>query len=166
MALTYGLTYTFKDDSGDTATATIHLPTGFSIAQFTEFGRGMAAFVDDIVSGLVLSAELTVGVDISSLINNTTDFLSDVEEVDSYQFATAANRPVQVNVPGTDENDVLAQSDDLDQVGSAFQAAFINAMLNGVAVTGGTIAPCDVDGEDLEELVYAREAFRASGKRR
>lgn len=165
MALTYGLTYTFQDDSGDTATATIHLPTTFSLAQFTEFGRAMAAFVDDIVSGVVISAELTVGVDISTLANNTTDFLSDVEEVSSYQFVTAANRPVLVNIPGTDENDVQLNSDDLDQV-AVGQAAFINAMVNGIAVTGGTIAPTDVDSEDITAIVYAREAFRASGKRR
>lgn len=165
MALTYGLTYTFQDDSGDSATATIHLPTAFTLADFTEFGRAMAAFVDDLVSGVVTSAELTIGVDISGLANNTTDFLGDVEEISSYQFVTAANRPVTINIPGTDENDVQASSDDLDQV-AVGQAAFVNAMLNGIAVTGGTISPSDVDSEDITDLVYARESFRASGKRR
>ena len=166
MALTYGMTYTFQDDSGDTATTTVNIPTSFSLSDFTEFGRALADFIDNVVSGVVLNAELAIGVDISSLTGNTVGAGSDVEEISSYQFVTGANRRVNVNVPGTDEVDVLPNSDDLDTVGDVDQAAFTNAMLNGVAVTAGTIIPCDVDEDDLTSMVYARESFRASGKRR
>lgn len=165
MALTYGLTYTFTDDSGESATATISLPTAFSLAQFTEFGRAMAVFVDDMVSGLISRCELSVGVDLSSLTGNTAAAGGDVQEINTYQFVTAAGRTVNINIPGTDETDVSPNSDDLDTV-DAEQAAFINAMISGIAVTGGTIAPTDIDSEDITDLVYAREAARASGKRR
>lgn len=165
MALTYGLTYTLTDDSGDSATFTISLPTAFSLAQFTEFGRAMANFVDDMVSGLVARCELTVGISVATLTGNTAAAGSDVEEINSYQFTTAAGRPVSINVPGTDETDVSPNSDELNQVDTQ-QAAFINAMVNGIAVTGGTIQPTDIDGEDVTAIVYARESARASGKRR
>jgi len=165
MALTFGVTYTFVDDSGDTATTTVDVPTSFTLAQYTEFVRGMASFIDDIVSGLVLSAELSINISMSTLTGNTVGAGSDVEETNHYIFTTAAGRRVSVNVPGTDETDVSPNSDDLNQIDTQ-QAAFITAMLSGVSVTGGTIIPCDVDSEDLTSLVTARETFRASGKRR
>lgn len=165
MALTYGLIYTFVDDSGESATATISLPTAFSLAQFTEFGRAMAVFVDDLVSGLISRAELSVGVDLSTLTGNTAAAGSDVQEINSYQFTTAVGRKVNINIPGTDETDVNPNSDELNTV-DAQQAAFINAMVSGIAVTGGTIQPTDIDSEDITALVYAREAARATGKRR
>lgn len=165
MALTYGLTYTLTDDSGESATFTISLPTAFSLAQFTEFGRAMAVFVDDIVSGLLSRCELSIGVDLSALTGNTAAAGGDVQEINSYQFVTAVGRPVNINIPGTDETDVSPNSDDLNTI-DAQQAAFINAMVTGIAVTSGTIAPCDIDSESITALVYAREAARASGKRR
>ena len=165
MALTNEITYTLADDSGDTATTSVNVGTAFSLAQFTEFVRGMAVFIDGIVSGLVARAELTVNVDLSALTGNTVGAGSDVEEINSYQFITAAGRPVNVNVPGTDETDVTANSDELNQLDTQ-QAAFINAMVNGIAVTGGTLQPSDVDGESITAVVYARESARPSGKRR
>lgn len=165
MALTNEITYTLEDDSGDSATTGINVPTAFSLAQFTEFARAMAGFIDDIVSGLVARAELTVNIDLSALTGNTVGAGSDVQEINSYQFATAVGRPVSVNVPGTDETDVSAGSDELNQLDTQ-QAAFVNAMVNGIAVTGGTIQPSDIDSEDITAIVFARESARASGKRR
>jgi hypothetical protein len=70
-----------------------------------------------------------------------------------------------VNVPGIAESNVLAGSDDLDIIDLTV-AAFITAMETGIAVTGGTISPCDVNEDTIIDTVYAREQFRASGKRR
>ena len=165
MALTYELTYTLSDDSGESATTSIHLPTAFSLAQFTEFGRAMADLVDNVVSGLVSRAELTLNFDISAITSNLAGTGADVEEISSFQFATAAGRPVNINVPGTIETMVIANSDELDQ-SNADIAAFITAVEDGIAVTGGTITVTDVDSEDVTTTVYAREAARASGKRR
>jgi len=165
MARAFALTYTYEDDSGNTATHDIHVPTAFSIAQFTEFGRAMADFLDNIVGGLIKSVDLTITADISGLLLNFVDPLSDVEEVGSFQFATADNRAVLVNLPAIDENTVLAGSDDLNQIDGGI-AAFITAMETGIAVTGGTISPCDVNEDSIVDTVYARESFRSSGKRR
>lgn len=165
MAITYGITYTFVDDSGEEATSTVSVPTGFSIAQYVEFARAMADLVDNIVSGLVSRAELTVEVDISSITSNVAGTGADVQEISSFQFATAVGRPVNVNVPGTiEENYVIPNSDEIDQ-SNANIAAFITAMETGIAVTAGTIAPCDNDSEDIVSTVYAREAARPVGSR-
>lgn len=166
MALTYSIVYEFEDDSGDVGTTEVNIPTSFALADYIEFGQGMATFLDNITSGIIRSAALAVDVDLSSVTNNTAAVGSDVEELGSFQYSTAQNRRVQVNVAGLIETTVLPNSDDLDVIGNANVAAFNNAMLNGIAVTAGTIIPCDVGSDDLTSLVYAREAFRSSGVRR
>ena len=165
MALTYEMTYTMSDDSGESATTSIHLPTAFTLAQFTEFGRAMADLIDNIVAGLVARCELTLNFDISSITSNLAGTGADVKEISAFQFATAAGRPVEINVPGTIETHVIANSDELDQA-NADIAAFITAVEDGIAVTGGTMTVTDVDSEDVVTTNYAREAARASGKRR
>lgn len=157
--------YTVKDDSGDEGTTTINIPTGFDLSQLTEFGAGMATLLDAILSGKVLTADFCVSVDISSLTSNTALSTSDVEEIGNFQFRTVGNFPVFVNVPTIDELTVLSSQDDLDQADPAV-AAFIAAMETGIAVTAGTISPCDVGEDDIALTVYARERFRASGKRK
>lgn len=165
MALTYEMTYTLTDVSGESATTSIHLPTAFSLAQFTEFGRAMADLVDNIVDGLVSRCELTLHFDVTAITSNLALPGINIEEISAFQFVTAAGRPVEINVPGTNELHVIAGSDELDQ-SQADIAAFITAVEDGIAVTGGTITVTDIDSEDVVATVYAREAARASGTRR
>jgi hypothetical protein len=165
MAIAFAVVYTFEDDSGDTATASIHVPTTFSLSQYTEFARSMADFIDNMVHGIITGVDLTVAIDISALTGNPVTPFADVEEIGAFKFITADNRPVMVNIPGIGESQVLAGSDDLSIVDAGI-AAFITAMESGIAVTGGTIQPCDVDEDDIVDTVFAREQFRASGKRR
>jgi len=165
MAHAFALTYTYQDDSGNTATHDIHVPTAFSLSQFTEFGRTMADLLDNIVSGMIMGLDLTLTADLSGLLLNFTDDDSDVEEVGAFSFVTSDGRPVSVNLPAINENIVLAGSDDIDQLDSGV-AAFITAMESGIVVTGGTIQPCDVNEDTVFSTVYARESFRSSGKRR
>jgi hypothetical protein len=165
MAITNSVIYTLSDDDGDEATFEVNVPTTPTLAQYTEFARAYADLLDPIVSGLIRRSELTVPVDIGDLTANVVGALSDVQEINAFQFSTAAGRKVQVNIPGTIEAQTNPNSDDLDTIDAAV-AALINAFLSGIAVTGGTIVPSDIDGEDLTALVFAREAARASGKRR
>lgn len=165
MAIAIAVNYTFTDDSGETATTTVHVPNTFSISQYTEFSRAMANLVDNIVAGVVSSCELTVSLDISTLTGNNAQAGSDVEEIGAFVFRTGEGRDVQVNIPGINESMVASNSDELDQLDTDV-AAFITAMLSGIAVAGGTPQPSDVNEGDLTTLVSAREEFRSSGKRR
>lgn len=159
------LVYTAIDDSGERGTTGINLPTGFSLSQFGEFGSAMATLLDAVLAGKVESAELCFGVDVSGLTSNTALSTSDVEELGAFQFRTIDNFPVRMNLPGIDELLVASGSDDIDQA-DADIAAFISAIESGIATTGGTISPCDVAEGDIVSTDYARERFRASGKRR
>lgn len=159
------LIYTVIDDSGERGTTAISLPTGFSLAQFGEFGSDMATLLDALLGGKVESAEISFGVDISSLTSNTALSTSDVEEIGSFQFLTVGGYKVQVNVPAIDELLVASGSDDID-LADADVVAFVTAMESGIVTAGGTVEPTDVAEDDIVSTVFARERFRASGIRR
>lgn len=165
MAIALELNFGFEDSDGDDATSTIRIPNGFTLAQYASFGKAMSELIDPIVAGRISGADLCLAVDISALTGNVLDPSSDVEEIAAFQFTTGDNRPVNVNIPGMNEAIVSAGSDDIDQADPAV-APFIAAMEVGLATGGGTIQPCDVGEDDIVATAFAREKFRASGKRR
>lgn len=164
MSSAVQIIYTVQDDDGDTSTTTIHTPTGFTLAQWGEFGSAMATLLDAILAGKIINADICFGVDISGLTSNTALSTSDREEIGAFQFRTLQGYKVNVNIPGLDELVVASGSDDLDQADPDV-AAFITAMESGVAVTGGTVSPCDIAEDDIVSTVFARERFRSSGSR-
>lgn len=160
MAVAFEVVYVLEDDSGDQAETAVKIPTSPSIAQFTEFAQSMAQLIDPIVSGLLVSAGVRVSIDISALTSNTKQSQGDVQDVGAFRYRTGDQRAVRLNVPAISEALVLLNSDDLDLADPAI-AALNNAMLGGIAVTGGTIEPCDIDQDDITTLSFARERFRA-----
>lgn len=164
MAIAFEIIYTVVDEDGDDATTTIKVPTTFSLAQYTEFGAALATLMNNIIEGAITGADLCLAADVSGLTTNLTSGADDVEDIGAFQFATGDGRPVKVNVPGLDETKVAVGTDDINQV-DVDVAAFIAAMNNGLTVPGGTIQPTDVGEDDITNLTYARERFRASGKR-
>jgi len=164
MALAAQIVYTVQDDSGERGTTSINVPITFNLSDYGEFASGMGTLLDALLSGRLVDAEICFGVDLSGLINNLLGGSSDVEEIGAFQFRTADNLPVSVNIPGIDEGFQAAGSDDLDQSAPGV-AAFITAMETGIVVTGGTIIPCDVGEVDIINVEYARERFRASGSK-
>lgn len=164
MAIAFSIVWEIEDADGDRATTTVRVPQGDTLSQYTEFVVAMAPLKDAVLTGLLTSVGLTVGVDISALTDNTALEKSDVEEIGAFQFLTDDGLPVNLNVPGLLEGLVAAGSDELDQV-DADVAAVIAMMEDGLAVTGGTIIPCDVAEVDIAVVSFARENFRASGRR-
>ena len=164
MPIAPQIIYTVIDADGDRATTTVNLPGGFTLAHFNEFGSSMATLLDALLGGRVEGADFCVNVDVSGLTSNVALSTSDVEEIGNFVFTTAIGTGVRINVPGIDELTVAAGSDDLDQSDPAI-AAFIAGIENGINTVGGLIEPCDVGEEDITSVVFAREKFRASGKR-
>jgi len=160
----YDFTFQIQDADGDNATFEVHTPSGLTLAQYTEGIQALSLLLDSIIAGIISFVSFVLNVDISALVGNIADINSDVEEIGAYAFTSSANFPVKLNIPGVNELDVAAGSDELNQADPQI-AAVISMMLSGIAVTGGTIIPCDKDGNDLTTLNYARENFRASGRR-
>lgn len=168
MALAVKIIYSFLDDKGSSATTEIKIPTGFSIAQNIEFVQAMALLVDKITSGKITSANFCVGVDLSALaIAGTPDLQSDVEEKGFFQFTTAADFQTRLQIPALTEGLVVAGSDAIN-LGNADVLAFKSAMIDGITLADlvTVISPTDEREGDIVSLDFAREHFRASGRRR
>lgn len=167
MALAIKIIYTAVDDKGATATTEVKVPTGFTIAQYTEFAQSMAQFIDAIIGGRITSANFCVGVDISGLgLKAAALVSSDVEEKGFFQYSTAGGFHTRLQLPALNEGFVSLGSDDID-VTDPDVLAFDQAMVLGIAVTGpATIQPTDEREDDITARDFAREVFRASGSRR
>lgn len=154
----------YVDQAGKRATSTLFFTTGLTLAQITEGISAMLELLDNVVGTIIYAAQAVLEVDISGLTGNTTGVTSDVEQVGEFNCVTAANRKVLINVPGIMDNLSVVGSDDLDTT-QADIAAFITALEDGIATTGGTIIPCDVGELDIVEVTTARERVRNSGSR-
>lgn len=162
MAIAPLIKLKITDNDSDPANTGIHVPTGFTIAQYGTFANAYANAVDDIVLGRVdPKGTMTIPVDISALTGNTLDAASDVEQIAAFQFLAADGEPVDINVPGLLLADVVAGTDGLDTADTEI-AAFVTLIETG----DGTVAPSSVSESDITTLVYARKETRASGRRR
>jgi hypothetical protein len=157
--------YTLTDEAGETASFGVDVPDTFTLAQYDEFAAAYAILVDDIVGGIVSKAVLKRSVDVGDLTDNGVGVASDIEDIGAFSFRTAEFRRVRVNVPGLLESLVIPNSKELDLSEPAV-AAIVVAMTSGIAVTGGTIQPSDIQEDDIIALEDALERFRASGRRR
>lgn len=167
MPLAPTIQFTARDNDNDDSSTSIHVPSGNTLAQYTEFAGDFAALLEGVMIGaLNPTARLSIPVDISALTGNVAADTSDVEEVASFQFADANNEPVDLNIPALNlTDDLLAASDALDTADTDI-AALITAMESGLAVTGGTIQPSSIAEADIQDTFYARRYTRPSGKRR
>jgi hypothetical protein len=162
MPIAPKITLKISDNDNDPANTSIHVPSGFTVAQYGAFANAYANAVDDIVLGRVNpKGTMTIPVDISGLTGNTLDPASDVEQIAAFQFLDTNGEPVDINVPGLLLADVVAGTDGLNTADTEI-AAFITLIETG----DGTVAPSSVAEADITTLVYARKETRASGRKR
>lgn len=162
MALAVALRIDYIDDKGDTSFSKIRVPTGFSVAQYTEFAVAFCQFVADTSACQLTGASLTFGIDLSGLgLKAAAASVADVFQKGYFAFTSAAAGFFKrFRIPTFNESKVSAGSDNINTV-DADVAAFINANVNGIAVTGPlTIQPMTERGHDLTALSEAREVFR------
>lgn len=166
MGIAIKIIYTARDDKGKTATTEVKVPTSYSIAQYIEFAQSMAQLLDAIMDGKITSANFCVGVDLSGLgLKALPTSGSDVEEKGFFQYTTDGGFQTSMQIPAFEEALIVAGSDAIDVL-QADVLAFDTAMLTGIAVTGpATIQPSDEREDDIQSRDFAREHFRASGKR-
>lgn len=159
------IVFTIEDRRKRTATTSVKLPSVESKGRTTLFAVAWADAIDNLITGVIRSAVAILRPDLSGLTNNAVAAGSDVEEIASAQFGTVDKTLVEINIPSILETLVINETGVLDTAAPQV-AAFLSMMENGIAVTGGTIVPCDIGGLTGLELVYLRERSRNSGKRK
>lgn len=161
MALAVTIVFTIEDDSNDSSSTRIRVPTGFSISQYQEFALGAATLMASLCAGHISSANVCVELDISGITGNVVAaglrYLKGLFNIssDTQGFGRA------LQVPTFDSNMFIDDSDAID-LADADVAAFIDALEVGLAVTGGTIQPQTDRGHDFESVDSGYKSFRRS----
>lgn len=148
--------------SSKPASTEIFIPESFSLAQYTIFAVGMAEFLNAFIKGAIISATLSIGLDLSALTSNTASSDSDVHEIGAFEFLAEDGFTTKVNLPTMSTSLTVAGTEQLDLADPAIDD-FVTAMLDGIAVTGGTIEPSDIGELDVEELIFATYQTKNSG---
>lgn len=163
MAIAITVRFDFIDAKGATSFTKVRVPTGFTIAQYTEFVQAAGQLFANITTGRITRASFCFGIDLSgATIKGVPSGLSDVAQKAIVGFSTSVSGArTKLKIPAISEVLVVAGSDALDQADPAV-AAFLAAMENGIVVTGGTVAPSDGREQDIVSTDYAREYFRTS----
>lgn len=165
--MTVQLILEVADASGTKGTSEIKLAGTPTLAQQTGFAVAYSEAVDAVIQGEIENVIAFTRPSTATLADNTIDGNADVERIGKFEFITTGGTKVKLNIPALDE--VAANTDDLTDdinVGEAAVSALYDAMVDGIAVTGGTIQPCDIGGLSISNLVFAREGYTNSGKRR
>jgi len=157
---------TIEDRSGDKATTSVNVLDATTLAQLLAFAPLWATALNDIIFGKILSMVAFIKGSTIGFTANTLQPTADVEHIGKFVFQAQNGEKVECNIPALDEAAVSAYSSDTLDEANAEVAAFIAAMETGIAVTGGTISPCDIGESSINTIRFAREAFRNSGKRR
>lgn len=161
MPLAVSMRFDFTDAKGKTSFTKVKVPTGFTISGYLDFGTIMAGLIADLSNCRLTRASFCVGLDLSSsTIKAVAGGLSDIAQKALFGFSTVVSGlRTKLKMPSISETKMVLGSDVLDQ-SDADVASFISAMENGIVVTGGTIEPTDLRGNNVSTLNYARELFR------
>lgn len=161
MALAFRLVFVFTDDKGKSSTTSMRLPTGFSIADYQEFGEAAAQLLINASTGSLTRASVTFNVSLDGLgLKTVASSVSKVARKLFLQFTTAVTGFLGKTLfPSLAESKVLSGTDDVDQTDTDV-AAVISAMEDGISVTGGTMTFTNGRGHDLVTAAEAKEQFR------
>lgn len=151
----------FIDAKGKTSFTKVRIPTGFALADYTQFGFGIAQSIANISDCRITNVSFCLGIDLSgATIKAAASVLSDIAQKAIVGFGTAVSGfRTLMKIPAIVESKIVLGSDTVDQT-DADWAAFLTAMEDGIVVTGGTISPCDIRENDVTTTEYAREFFR------
>ena len=149
------------------ATTEVKVPTTLTAVQLIEFAQQMAILMDAVTIGQIVNVGVVLAVDISGLgLTGAPGSTADVEEKGVFMYNAVGGFRTTVQVPCLADTDVIPGSDEIDLT-DADILAFNTAMISGLLLPVGaiTVSPTDSREADITSLDWARERFRASGKR-
>lgn len=163
MALAVTARFDFIDQKGKTSFTKVRIPTGFTFAQYVEFVQDAAQLIADTSVGILTGASFTVSMDLSgSVIKATADILSDVAEKALFQFGSAVSGFFsRLNLPAFNETYIPVGTDAVDTADPDIMD-FTATMVDGIAITSGTLQPVTDRGDDLVSVDIAVEQFQKS----
>lgn len=164
-----------RDAKGKISTTEVKFSVGntFSVRGLEVIAQRIAELVAPLLAGQIvrigvaLSFELPASLGVSG--DNTLSPDSDVEEGARFQFRTAGGYTTSLRLPTFYESKLISGTDQVNLT-DADVAAFVNAMVDQISVTDGPdtyiVNPSDYRGDGIVHLVFAREQFISTRRRR
>lgn len=156
---------TVEDSDGDTATTLVRINDDATIAGMQGFAEAFYAAMGVLMHGAIIAANAVLRPSTSGLTSNTALAGSDIHRQGKFEFITAEGNRVKMNLPALAESVGQGAGQDSLDMSDTEVAAFLSAMENGITVSGQLVRPCDIAGDSLVDTLFAREAFKNSGKR-
>lgn len=162
MPLAVAITVTVTDAEGRSATTKVRVPTGYSLAQYTEFAQGLGNAIGATCSGQITHIGAAFGLDLTGLsLKVVAAIASDVYQKAQFIFNSAVNGFRKLfRLPALNESKVASASSSLN-LADPDVAAVVSAFEDGVLTTEGTMPILDARGNDLTGLSKATEKFRS-----
>jgi hypothetical protein len=153
--------FTIVDDKNKSSKTTIHVPTGFSLAAYLNFGQAMAQLIANISEGQLTEVSVSYPVDLSgATIRAAALAAADIFKKVFFQAASAVSGLVgKFFIPTYNEVNNVVNSDSVNFADPEV-AALVSIIEDGVNVSGEIVQPIDLRGNDLELVTIGREVFR------
>lgn len=161
MAAILAVLYSVRDSKDQVSTFEINIPTSVTLAQATGFAQGIATLVNAVTTGVLTRVGIVVGVTLPGGIRVAALTNSDVEEGAKFQFNTLGGYKTGFRLPTFLETLIASNSRAVDLEDSDV-AALVNAIEDGLTITGTLIQPTDGRSDDITALVSAKEQFLTS----
>ena len=153
--------FTIIDSKNRTSKTSINVPTGFSIAQYLEFGQSMGQLIAVLCDGQITEISVSYPLSLSgATIRAAAAAAADIFKKVFFQASSAvAGLVSKFFIPTYDEANTVASSDQVNMA-DAQVAAIVAIIEDGVNVSGEIVQPIDIRGNDLELVTIGREVFR------
>lgn len=161
MALAVTLFISFKDAKNKPSSLPLRIPTGFTLAQYTEFAEDALQVIANVSIARITGASLNFGLDLSTaaLTNVAGNVLANVTSklMLGYNSAVAGFKAL-FKIPTYDEDNLTVDGTDQPDVVDVGVAALLAGIEDGYDLTtGGVMAPTDKYGNDLDVSRFQRE---------
>lgn len=158
------LYFNIQDSDGDKSTVEIWFPEATALAVLVAGVPAVAALINPLVNGGLLSAGFKVEVDVSGTWGPIAALISDVQEKAEFAMRTVNGFLTRLNLPTFDEDFFTVGTGQVDTTDAAV-IAFIDFLEDGITVGGGLLAPSSPRGS-TEDVVDVERAVENWGKRR
>jgi hypothetical protein len=154
MPVAYDLQFTFRDAKAQTSRMKIHVPSTSTIANLQSFVSAIAADLDAITDGLLVSAEVNIKIALPGGLKASPVAGCDVEMGALFSYRDSLGLTTRTRVPTFKQSLVIPTSRAVDTA-NANVTNFNNKMISG----NSTILPCSRVENDITALISAKEQY-------
>jgi hypothetical protein len=165
MSWNWQLSFVIEDGKGQQSVHSLWLPAASTSVDIQEFTDLYIEELDPLIGGLIVSASVsmpltTTGAEVEA--DKAAIFpISDVEEGAIFKYRSTNQFPFRHRIPTFLEGAFVSGTVDVDEA-DADVSDYVDAMIDGLVVTSGTLQPIEHRDEDLTLLIGGVENFTRS----